>query len=71
MARGPLPLWRWLPALVVLAGALVYLWVVAGAPGTPWLTGPRVDLPEPGRAYPGRQHLERIDPMGPPPVGPP
>ncbi len=63
---------RWLPAAVVLAGALIYGWVVVGAPGTAWLTGPKVDVPGPKRGYPGRDHLERVDPMGvvPEPVHP-
>lgn len=64
MALPPRPLSRWLPAAVVLAGALIYGWVVVGAPGTAWLTGPKVDLPAPQRAYPGRDHLESVDPMG-------
>ncbi len=57
-------LYRWLPATVVLIGALIYGWVVVGAPGTAWLTGPKVDVPGTQRAYPGRDHLERVDPMG-------
>jgi len=57
-------IYRWLPAAVVLVGALIYGWVVVGAPGTMWLTGPKVDVPAAQRAYPGRDHLERVDPMG-------
>jgi len=63
-------LWRWLPAAVVLAGGLIYAWVVGGAPGTVWLTGARVDLPAGEIAYPGRDHLERVDPMGSLPAPP-
>jgi len=63
-------LWRWLPAAVVLAGGLIYAWVVGGALGTVWLTGARVDLPAGEIAYPGRDHLERVDPMGSLPAPP-
>jgi len=63
-------LWRWLPAAVVLAGGLIYAWVVGGAPGSVWLTGARVDLPAGEIAYPGRDHLERVDPMGSLPAPP-
>jgi len=64
MALPSRRIYRWLPAVVVLAGALIYGWVVVGAPGTTWLTGPKVDVPGFQRAYPGRDHLERVDPMG-------
>ena len=55
---------HWLPVVVVLAATLIYVWLLTGAPGERFVAGTPTDLPPRERAYPGREHLDAIDPMG-------
>jgi hypothetical protein len=55
---------RWLPVVVVVVTTLIYVWLLTGAPGERFVAGSPSDLPPRERAYPGREHLDTIDPMG-------
>ncbi|MGD2063341.1 MAG: hypothetical protein PVF51_07150 [Nitrospirota bacterium] len=54
----------WLPAIVVVLTTLIYVWLLTGAPGRWLVAGTPTDLPPRERAYPGRERLGAIDPMG-------
>jgi len=54
----------WLPAIVVVLTTVIYGWLLTGAPGKGLIAGAPTDLPPRERAYPGRDQLGAIDPMG-------
>jgi hypothetical protein len=54
----------WLPVAVVVITTAIYAWLLAGAPGERFVAGTPTDLPPRERAYPGRDQLGAIDPMG-------
>jgi len=54
----------WMPVAVVVVTTAIYAWLMAGAPGRVYVAGTPADRPNREIAYPGRERLDTVDPMG-------
>jgi hypothetical protein len=54
----------WMPVVVVVVTTAIYAWLMAGAPGRVYVAGTPADRPDREIAYPGRERLDTVDPMG-------
>jgi len=54
----------WIPVVVVVVTTVIYAWLMAGAPGKVYVAGTPADRPDREIAYPGREQLDAVDPMG-------
>ena len=54
----------WTPVGVIVVATAIYAWLMAGAPGKAYVAGTPNDRPPRDIAYPGRERLDTVDPMG-------
>jgi len=54
----------WMPVVVIVVTTAIYAWLMAGAPGKTYVAGTPADRPDREIAYPGRERLDTVDPMG-------